>query len=70
MDGGSGDVLFGLIFCLLALWFVLWFYLFLPAGMARKRGRSEIGWVLISLIFSPSLAIFLLLILGRSCSAR
>lgn len=70
MDGGSGGVLIGVIFFLLILWVTLWLYIFLPADMARQRGRSAVGWVLFSLICSPILAIFLLLVLGRSREAR
>jgi hypothetical protein len=32
--------------------------------MAEARGRSAIGWVLVSLFFSPILAVFLLWVLG------
>jgi hypothetical protein len=42
----------------------IWFFIILPAGMAERRGRSGFGWVLVSLIFSPFLAIFLLAVLG------
>ena len=57
-----------LIVILFALWLVLWFYIFLPAKMASNRGRSALIWVLVSLVFSPLLAIFLLLVLGRAAS--
>ena len=53
---------------LLGLWFVLWIYILLPARMARERGRSEVGWVILGLISSPFLAILLLLLLGRSAA--
>jgi hypothetical protein len=36
--------------------------------MASNRGRSALIWVLVSLVFSPLLAIFLLLVLGRAAS--
>lgn len=49
---------------LLALCFVLWLFILLPADMARKRNRSALIWVLISLFGSPILAILLLVALG------
>ena len=48
----------------LILWLWLWF--FLPASMARKRGRSQIGWVILFWIISPFWGIITLLILGDS----
>ncbi len=48
----------------LILW--LWIWFFLPASMARKRGRSPIGWILLFWIISPFWGIILLLILGDS----
>lgn len=51
-------------FGLLALFIVLWLYILLPAGMAERRSRSQLIWVLISLFGSPILACLLLLALG------
>ena len=51
---------------ILALIFILWLYIFLPAKMARKRGRSAIGWVLLFWIISPLWGIIVLLVLGDS----
>ena len=45
-------------------WFIVWLLFLLPADMARDRNRSPFAWVLISLIFSPFLAILLLIVLG------
>lgn len=56
--------LFSLIGGLLALFIVLWLYILLPAGMAERRSRSQLIWVLISLFGSPILACLLLLALG------
>lgn len=56
--------LFFLVFLLIALLFVFWLYILLPAGMAERRGRGQFVWVLISLFFSPILACLLLLALG------
>ncbi|SOB98378.1 hypothetical protein SAMN05877809_102223 [Rhodobacter sp. JA431] len=39
-------------------------FIWLPASMAKERGRSAVGWVLISLFFSPLIAIIGLLVLG------
>ena len=53
---------------LLGLLLVLWFFIFLPADMARNRNRSALGWVLMSVLFSPILAILLLALLGKAPS--
>lgn len=58
------DGLFSLVFGLLALFLVLWLYILLPAGMAERRNRNRLIWVLISLVGSPVLACLLLLALG------
>lgn len=42
-----------IIAIILALIVILWLYIFLPAKMARKRGRSTIGWILLFWIISP-----------------
>jgi hypothetical protein len=46
------------------------YYLFIgiPAEMAYKRNRSQIFWVLVSLIFTPFAAIGLLLLVGQGRS--
>lgn len=56
--------LFSIVFGLLALFVVFWLYILLPAGMAERRDRSQLIWVLISLFGSPILACLLLLALG------
>ena len=45
---------------------ILWHYIFLPAKMARKRGRSTIGWVVLFWVISPLWGIIVLLVLGDS----
>lgn len=50
----------------IALIFVMWLFIFLPAKMARKRGRSAIGWVLLFWIITPFWGIIALLVLGDS----
>ena len=59
MDGAATVVVF---FAVLAV--TIWFFILLPAGMAERRGRSPIGWVLLSVLFSPILACLLLALLG------
>lgn len=58
------EFLLSLIFLVFGVWLVLWLYIFLPAEMARDRGRSALAWVLVSLIASPILAILLLWLVG------
>lgn len=53
------------IAALIAIIFVIWLYIVVPAQMAGRRDRSTVGWVLISLIFSPIVAIIALLVLGH-----
>ena len=55
-----------IIVTILALIFILWLYIFLPARMARKRGRNTIGWILLFWIISPLWGIIVLFILGDS----
>ncbi len=59
MDGFVGGIV-----ALLALVFVLWLYIFLPASMATSRGRSALGWVVLTLMFSPIITVIALLVLG------
>lgn len=39
-------------------------------SMAKKRGRSQFGWFLFSLIFSPILSMILLFLLGETENKR
>lgn len=55
-----------IIAIILALIVILWLYIFLPAKMARKRGRSTIGWILLFWFISPLWGIIVLLVLGDS----
>ena len=64
------ETIFTIIIGLAALFFVLWIYILLPAGMATKRGRSAFGWVVLRLLFSPILACLLLLLLGNNPNAQ
>lgn len=55
-----------ILFAILALLFLWYFWVRLPAQMARKRGRSALGWVLLFWIISPFWGVILLLIVGDS----
>ncbi len=55
-----------IIAIIIALILILWLYIFLPAKMARKRGRSTIGWILLFWIISPLWGIIVLIVLGDS----
>ena len=50
----------------IAIILILWLYILLPVRMARKRGRSAIGWVLLFWIITPLWGIIVLLVLGDS----
>ena len=66
-DYQMGEIIgsiFGVLIALLAVWFIIWLYILLPSDMASSRGRNAFAWVLVSIFFSPILAIFLLWILG------
>lgn len=65
MDDPAGGA-FAIVALLIGFWLVLWLYVLLPAGMARRRNRSAFIWVLISLFGTPILAVLLLLALGNS----
>ncbi|KIN73600.1 hypothetical protein [Sulfitobacter guttiformis] len=45
-------------------------FIVLPMKMAKARDRSAVGWVLISLLLSPLVAIIGLLVLGRALPAQ
>jgi hypothetical protein len=47
-----------------ALALIFWLYIWLPASMAADRGRSSLGWVLLTIFFSPLITIIALLVLG------
>lgn len=59
-------VFISIIAIIIALVLILWFYIFLPAKMAKKRGRSAIGWILLFWIISPLWGSIVLLVLGDS----
>lgn len=63
MAGEDWIIVIAVIFSLLFLWY---FWVRLPAQMARKRGRSALGWVLLFWFLSPIWGVILLLIVGDS----
>lgn len=60
------EEIISIITIIIALILILWLYFFLPAKMARKRGRSTIGWILLFWLISPLWGIIILLVLGDS----
>ena len=56
-------IVVSLIFLLLSLFLL---YIYLPISMARRRGRSVLGSLLLFWFTSPLLGIIILLILGDS----
>lgn len=62
----EGFDIFLLLLIGIAIVLVLWLYIFLPVSMARKRGRSGLGWMLLFWILTPFWGIIVLLIAGDS----
>ncbi len=58
------DWIAGGVGVVLALAFFFWLYIWLPASMAANRGRSSLGWVILTILFSPLITIIALLVLG------
>ena len=63
MTGEDWIIVIAAIIGLLFLWY---FWVRLPAQMARRRGRSALGWVLLFWFLSPIWGVILLLIVGES----
>lgn len=59
------SLLFGFALLLFVIGFCSGLYV-LVAAMAASRGRSAAAWIVFSLFFTPLIAIFLLLLAGRS----
>lgn len=55
--------IFGAIFAILFIYLLLFY---LPRKMAKKRGRSVVGWTILFWILNPFWGAILLLILGDS----
>lgn len=58
--------MFEIVFGLLVLAGAVYIFIILPMNMAKTRDRNPFGWVLISLLASPLVAIIGLLVLGRA----
>lgn len=54
------------IAAIISIAFLYIFWIHIPARMARKRGRSALGWVLLTWLLQPLWTIILLAILGDS----
>lgn len=63
MTDNDWIIVIAVLFSLLFLWY---FWVRLPVQMARKRGRSALGWVLLFWFLSPIWGVILLLIAGDS----
>ena len=61
-----GDTLIYILTISLALLIIYLLLIHLPKTMARKRGRSVFGWILLFWILNPLWGAILLLILGDS----
>ncbi|SEL29733.1 hypothetical protein [Pacificibacter marinus] len=59
MDGAAS-----LVGIVLFLWLIVYVCVLLPMSMAAARGRSRLGWLLLTLLFSPFISIIALMVLG------
>ena len=60
------DILIPILAISFAFLIIYLLFIYLPMKMARKRGRSAFGWILIFWILNPLCGAILLLILGDS----
>ncbi|MBQ3255173.1 MAG: hypothetical protein IJA64_05535 [Rikenellaceae bacterium] len=60
------DILIQILAISFAFLIIFLLFIYLPITMARKRGRSAFGWVLVFWILNPLWGAILLLILGDS----
>ncbi len=60
------DILIQILAISFAFLIIYLLFIYLPMKMARKRGRSVFGWILIFWILNPLWGAILLLILGDS----
>ncbi|MBR2049872.1 MAG: hypothetical protein IKB14_06060 [Rikenellaceae bacterium] len=60
------DILIPILAISFAFLIIYLLFIYLPMKMARKRGRSVFGWILIFWILNPLWGAILLLILGDS----
>lgn len=60
------DILIQILAISFAFLIIYLLLIYLPMKMARKRGRSAFGWILIFWILNPLCGAILLLVLGDS----
>lgn len=60
------DILIPILAISFAFLIIYLLFIYLPMKMARKRGRSAFGWILIFWILNPLCGAILLLVLGDS----
>ena len=58
------DTIMGIAGLIVGMVIVAYLWFIIPARMAHKRGRSEVGWVLLGFCISPFWVYILLAILG------
>ena len=58
------DTIMGIAGLIVGMVIVAYLWCVIPARMARKRGRSEVGWVILAWCISPFWVYILLAILG------
>lgn len=60
------SIILSITLLLIVLIVILGLYILLPANMAKKRGRSVAGWIILFWIISPLWGTIALLVLGDS----
>ncbi|MBO5846641.1 MAG: hypothetical protein J6Q71_03880 [Bacteroidales bacterium] len=60
------EIILPILGILIALLVVIWLYILLPYNMAKKRGRSTLGWIILFWLITPIWGIIFLLIVGNS----
>lgn len=60
------DLIAGIFGAIFAISFIYLLLFYLPRKMAKKRGRSVVGWTILFWILNPFWGAILLLILGDS----
>ena len=58
------DTIMGIASLIVGMVIVAYLWFIIPARMTRKRGRSEVGWVILAWCISPFWVYILLAILG------
>lgn len=60
------EIILPILGILIALLALIWLYILLPYNMAKKRGRSALGWIILFWLITPIWGIIFLLIVGNS----